>query len=58
MWWFSKFMCELFNLLLNAPEKSMSTCAGEAYAEKLGPHHGFFIRQGAKLAMSAAGSRE
>ena len=58
MWWFSGFMCQLFEYLINNPEKSMAECATLAYQEKLGPNHPWLIRKIASSAMGQAGTRE
>ena len=58
MQWFTEFMCMLMINLRTEPEKSFNELVKEAYGDKLGPHHSWMIRNGAKLAMSYPITRE
>lgn len=51
-------MSVLLGSLGKDPQASASECARKAYTTALGPHHPFFLRQIAKLGMSAAPSRK
>ena len=58
MTWFTEFMAYMWGTIARDAKTSPPTAAKDAYSKALGPHHPFFLRQGAKVAMLAAPNRK
>ena len=58
MTWFTEFVSCMWGSLATDAKASPATSSKNAYSKALGPHHPFFLRQIAKIAMLAAPSRK
>jgi hypothetical protein len=57
MWWFSNFICNLFELLINKREQELPASVSEAYEAHLAPNHAFVVKMGARTAFKFAGTK-
>ena len=58
MWWLSKFITKLLDNLINNNEMTLVAACKDAYTTGFAQHHPWLVRQGAGLAMNAAGAKE
>ena len=57
MWWLSKFITKLLDNLINNNEMTLVAACKDAYQTGFAAHHPWLVRQGASLAMNAAGQK-
>ena len=57
MWWLTKFITKLLDNLVNNLEMSLVAACKDAYQTGFAEHHPWLVRQGASLAMNAAGQK-
>ena len=57
MWWFSNFMCMLFELLINKPDQELPASVSEAYEAHLAPNHAFMVKCAARTAFNFSGTK-
>ena len=55
MWWLSKFLSKLLDNLVNNDQMTLVAACKDAYTTGFADHHPWLVRQGANLAMNAAG---
>ena len=55
MWWLTKFLTKLLDNLVNQDQMTLVAACKDAYTTGFAEHHPWLVRQGAGLAMNAAG---
>ena len=57
MWWLTKFLSKLLGNLVENDEMTLVAACKDAYTTGFADHHPWLVRQGASLAMNAAGQK-
>ena len=57
MWWLTKFLTKLLHNLVNNEAMTLVQACKDAYQTGFAEHHPWLVRQGAGLAMNAAGNK-
>jgi len=58
MWWLTKFLTKLLDNLTNNADMTLVAACKDAYSTGFAEHHPWLVRQGASLAMNAAGQKD